>query len=136
MIVLRIVGNKPAEAPDGWLIFNAPRPISGHKTWRGEFVHGDFYAAIDPRADDARSLVERAVSLGAWILEYLSREQAIEMAVRAIAENECCSIDEARSLPEDYIMFGFGAWCAEDEVALSDVLRPTPRPADGATPRR
>ena len=35
----------PAEIPAGWLIANAPRPISGQLTWQGPFRRGVFYAA-------------------------------------------------------------------------------------------
>lgn len=32
----------------GWTVYNAPRPIMGHKLWQGEFRHGIFYAAVAP----------------------------------------------------------------------------------------
>ena len=36
---------------NGWTVYNAPRPIMGHKTWQGDFRHGVFYAAVAPEGD-------------------------------------------------------------------------------------
>lgn len=41
-----------AERPDfseDWRIFNAHRPMWGTQEWRGPFIHGVWYAAIDPK---------------------------------------------------------------------------------------
>ena len=44
---------RPVNLPEGWEIWNASRPLRGHKEWQGDFVRGIFYAAIDPDHADA-----------------------------------------------------------------------------------
>lgn len=75
--VVQVAGARPDEAPEGWIVFNAPRPISGTKMWQGPFTMGVFYAAVDP----ADELAERFVAVnkrdGASILEYATRGEII-----------------------------------------------------------
>ena len=44
---------RPANIPADWTIYNASRPISGHKCWTGDFRHGIFFAAVAPAGDPA-----------------------------------------------------------------------------------
>ena len=49
-------GERPAGIPAEWLIWNAPRPLSGsprpdgqeYAEWEGEWLRGRFYAATNP----------------------------------------------------------------------------------------
>jgi hypothetical protein len=39
---------QPVEIDSHYLIFNAPRPMSGHAQARGDFIFGIFYSALNP----------------------------------------------------------------------------------------
>lgn len=79
-----IIGSRPAEAPEGAWIFNAPRPLYGAVTWQGEFVHGIFYAAILPADDYAENFIRQNVSLDGWVLCYFSKEDARKQATESM----------------------------------------------------
>jgi len=68
-------GERPAEAPDGWIVYNAPRPIWGHTKWQGDFVTGVFYAAVDPEMDDADEMVAHNQLQHAAELTFISEEE-------------------------------------------------------------
>ena len=68
-----ILATRPADVPDGWIIFNAPRPLDGDKTWQGDFYHGLFYAAVDPAGKLAAESVYDSVALDGWVCEYVSQ---------------------------------------------------------------
>lgn len=97
------VNGRSVEIPEGWLIFNAPRPLyatpfdvvireefeSGgfhydesrgevYPEWRGNFFHGVFYVAVSPDDEDR---IERNRSLDGWVLEFHSYEDATLWAV-------------------------------------------------------
>ena len=55
----------PDSIPEGAVIFNAPRPIYGDVTWRGDFTVGVFYALVLPRPDSER---ERHEPQRAWMI--------------------------------------------------------------------
>lgn len=96
--VVRIIGTRPTQAPTGWAVYNAPRPLYGEPTWTGDFVHGIFYSTIDPTDDLAAKFAERNAELDAWVLEWVSEEQAItETLARYQAEfpAEVAEIDPA-----------------------------------------
>ncbi len=72
-----VIGNRPTQAPDGWSIFNAPRPLCGDTQWTGDFVHGIFYVAVDPADDYAAGFIACNANLDAWQLEYTTEEVAV-----------------------------------------------------------
>ena len=59
-----VLGERPEEAPDGWHVFNAPRPLhgswrdenerAGAVTWNGDFITGRLYAAVNPAPADLK----------------------------------------------------------------------------------
>ena len=63
--------------PD-WLICNAPRPIFGHVEWRGEFISGTFYAAINPAGERADAMISHNENMKAVILDYWTMKQVRE----------------------------------------------------------
>lgn len=87
------------EIPEGWVIFNAPRPLYAseialfvrhdefkgdvfnyvYATWVGDFKHGIFYVAVDPE-DEATW--NSNVSNDGWILEFRSAEHAQKVMQR------------------------------------------------------
>lgn len=44
---------RPDDIPMDWVIYNAPRPLYGHKRWLGDFRHGVFFAAVMSEGDIA-----------------------------------------------------------------------------------
>lgn len=44
---------RPDDIPADWTIYNAPRPLYGHKRWQGDFRHGVFFAAVAPEGNPA-----------------------------------------------------------------------------------
>jgi hypothetical protein len=63
------------EVPESWEIWNAARPIPGHKDWTGEFRCGVFYVGIDPDADYADEYRERCQSLDAYLCVKVPRAE-------------------------------------------------------------
>jgi hypothetical protein len=91
----RLVGVRPAHVPEGLMIMNAPAPLQGEATWLGNFLHGNFYAAISP-ANDAQ--IESAHRAQAWVIEYLTVAEAlVELdafaAVRGLSLDQYCQIN-------------------------------------------
>jgi len=39
---------RPSDVPENWIVFEAPRPLDGDKTWRGGEGLGWHYAAVNP----------------------------------------------------------------------------------------
>jgi hypothetical protein len=76
-IVYRIIGLRPEQVPEGWAIYNAPRPLYGDKTWQGDFVHGVYYVAIAPHTPATALFREENALSDAWELEYVLPEAAI-----------------------------------------------------------
>lgn len=85
-----VYGTRPQVIPFGnvqipadWLIFNAPRPLDAsciclpnnqdvYLAWQGDFLHGRFFAAVNP--EDHRAIEENRLNDG-WILQYHSDEE-------------------------------------------------------------
>lgn len=56
------------DVPEGCIVLNAPRPLPGHKTMEGDFLHGIFYSFIDPSQPNAMRLLKMAKELDGWIV--------------------------------------------------------------------
>lgn len=77
MRTLTLIEDRPAQAPAGWEVYNAPRPLAGHTHWQGEFRHGIFYTAINP--EDGRYsevLRQRTADLDGYRVEYITEKDA------------------------------------------------------------
>ncbi len=85
MATRHVVGNRPKEAPEGWIIQNAPRPLWGHKDWVSDFVCGVFFVAINPDKEDASEMIQRNRENGAVKLVYTPERQAIEESLNYYA---------------------------------------------------
>jgi len=71
----------PADVPADALIFNAPRPIAGTTTWKGDWLSGTFYAAVN--ADDPwREDWIKANRSDHAMLVYFVDEETAKAAVR------------------------------------------------------
>lgn len=68
---------------DGYTVYNAPRPLLGHKTWQGDFRHGVFYAAVLPEnspADefnDAPTFHKRNKELDGHVCQIVTRQDVM-----------------------------------------------------------
>lgn len=79
------------DIPDGWIIANAPRPLTGPITWTGKFRHGIIYAAAPTipggtfgwEADDA------------YLVEFISNAEIRRRVLAKFAEYGYASEDEA-----------------------------------------
>ncbi len=78
---VKVIGTRPTHIPTGWPIFNAPRPLYEEPTWTGDFIHGIFYAAVDPDDLYGTDFIKRNADLDAWQLEWVSEEEVIEEAL-------------------------------------------------------
>lgn len=76
-----VVGERPEPAPEGWRVFNAPRPLRGDVTWEDDFRHGRFYAAVNPDGDRAAQMVKDNLSLDAWEVSYLGDDEMRELVM-------------------------------------------------------
>ncbi len=104
---IKVIGSRPAHPstssgfgiPTGWPIYNAPRPLYGDPTWTGDFIHGIFYATVDPSDPYGPGFIQRNAELDAWELVWVSEEEAVaESMARLVVEYpvEATEID-----PED-----------------------------------
>lgn len=84
----------PADVDANALIFNAPRPLLGTKTWQGDWVAGIFFAAVNP--DDPYR--------AGWIKE----NQALDAALLTFV-----SEDEGRRRVQEYLQAEYGATVGE-----------------------
>lgn len=80
LIVQRIIGAPPDQAPTRWLVFNAPRPLLGDRNWKGPFKHGIFYVAIDPMSEDANDMVAENSESSGWMCQYVAEENVMAWA--------------------------------------------------------
>jgi hypothetical protein len=71
----------PEDIPEEWEIHNAARPIVGTETWRGPFIHGIFYAAVDPESKFADSHRKRNAELDATELHFVDADSLIEIGM-------------------------------------------------------
>ena len=107
------IGERPAQAPEGWRIFNAPRPICGTvvcengqwqgKTWIGPFVSGIIYAAVKPTDPDAPAWIATNREMDACELVYVTEQQAFDAALRWYQASEyAADIAEIDLTDEDH----------------------------------
>lgn len=83
---------RPSQAPAGWRVMNAARPIPGSsvfvdgryqsKEWTGDFCKGVHYSAIDPEDELAHVWLATCASLDACELVFITEQQAFDVALR------------------------------------------------------
>jgi hypothetical protein len=81
-IQARLTAEAPMNVAADWVVMNAPRPLAGHETLEGgDFLSGRFYAAIDPKGDNAKGMIEQNRKLDARVVLVATREMQAEMAL-------------------------------------------------------
>lgn len=89
---------RPADVPETWTIYNAARPLYGHRTWQGPFRHGVFYAAVAPEGDpvdefgDAPEFRKRNRELDGHVCRWVGRDEVMKYG-RALAEEYDLDLD-------------------------------------------
>jgi len=76
----------PEEVED-WEIFNAPRPLPGHRTWSGEFLRGCFYSAVDTSEEDSPELLKQIEDQDGWRVWWPAEHFFMEWVERKIKEH-------------------------------------------------
>lgn len=69
-----IVGNRPADVPEDWIVLFASRPILGDMQWQDR----GFFVAIDPNGGDAHIYHRRNEGFDAYIISFFSEEEAYQ----------------------------------------------------------
>lgn len=73
---------RPQHIPNDWTIYNAPRPLYGNECWEGDFVHGRFYAAVEPQSKYHQLNQE----LDGWPCVWISKEEVVEWFSERLTE--------------------------------------------------
>ncbi len=87
-----VVAPRPPEAPEGWLVFNAARPlhcsVNGENMamWRGDWVRGYDYAAVNPKDPFALMWIELNLEDHAVLIKYVTVDEVKECVRRYCAE--------------------------------------------------
>jgi len=95
--------NPLEKVPERWIVYNAPRPLMGHEGWSGEFVHGIFYAAVNPEGEYADVYIKRNQELDGYIVRWVAKGDVLKWARRKFEdygireEFDCADYD-------DYVM--------------------------------
>lgn len=71
-----LLSERPADVPADSIIFNAPRPLFGTKTWEGEFCSGVFYASVAPDDPHRAWEIKQNRALAADVLAYVDPAKA------------------------------------------------------------
>lgn len=117
----RLIMDRPQEAPQGWLVQNAPRPMRGTNTWIGEFKHGVLWAALDKRDQYSASWYFSNVSDDGWITEFVSMEQARAEVAEYYRANYQMELEP--DTPERDIITAFYQHCSRSEVDADQYWR-------------
>ena len=105
--IVKIVGKRPNHIPENWTIWNAPRPLYGDTAWEGDFVHGIFYAAIDPDSPFSESNIKDNISLDAWQLDFVTEEYAIEEVTAYYLKKYPDEVDLINRLSKEELLGAF-----------------------------
>ncbi len=121
MYIRRVIGTWPSDIPTSWMIFNAPRPLWGTKTWEGYFLHGIFYAAIDPADEFRERMIRDNVDNDGWVTIWLPRSYVLGWFV-GYAEDNGVDIKDP-FITEDIIKDCFYQYHAVDKIDIEDFLK-------------
>lgn len=120
MKIKRIIGTRPSNIPPSWLIFNAPRPLWGTRTWEGDFLHGVFYAAIDPDDQFAENMIRANVDDDGWLLVWVTWDYVLSWFVDYAKDNDIDPKDEF--ITEDVIKDCYYQNKGIEEISLVEFL--------------
>ena len=101
---------RPEDIPANWTIWNAVRPLWGHKVWEGEWCRGRHYAAIDPDEINAEYLTKENLSLDGHPCRWVAVAEIWEWA-RAYYAKFGVDPDE---FDEDDVIRAYAEHCSEE----------------------
>lgn len=107
---VKVIGQRPANIPADWRIYNAPRPLYGDQTWQGDFFHGIFYAAVNLINDEANLYIQLNTNLDGWILEYVAEETAVAESLAFYREHYPADAIEIDPQDPDHRRWLVDAW--------------------------
>jgi len=90
----------PLDELAGAMIYNAPRPLYGHRAWPGPFLHGSFYAAVFDAQENAEFCRRQNEKLDASRVELVDNDD-----VKCLIEQQ---LTEAGYSLADYEEIGMG----------------------------
>lgn len=77
----------PESVPSNWIIMNTTRPLVGTKTFENaSYLHGRFYAAIDPNDEFAKQNIKSNISLDGYVIKIISSDLSSKMIKNTIPE--------------------------------------------------
>jgi hypothetical protein len=89
----------PESVPSNWIIFNTTRPLVGTKTFENaSYLHGRFYAAIDPSDEFASQYIKSDISLDGYVIKIISDDLLSKMVKNTIPEKY---LEALERLPAD-----------------------------------
>lgn len=118
--IRRVLADRPAQAPGGWIIFAATRPLDGTTTWEnwdGPSFHGRYYAAIDPHDPRAAEMIDFNAEYDGWILEFVTMEQVHTWAERE-ADEDGFSREDLAKVHKDHLI---DWWATNNHRVIGEV---------------
>lgn len=93
-----VIGTRPPQAPEGYVIYNAPRPIYGVE-WVGDFCSGIFYTALNPDGPDFAKLHELNRQQDAVVLTFVEEQDCFDagrarLLLRESGDNMIAILDD------------------------------------------
>lgn len=84
----RTFDKRPSDVPEDWLIFVAPRPLPGTKTWRGSGGFGWHYAALDPKDENYEMFLSRIARDQGNLVLYTKEEEFLSWLKKEVEDPE------------------------------------------------
>lgn len=101
------LGERPADVPTGWVVYNAPRPIYGQMEWSGPCFSGVFYTAICPQGALFEQYDTKNSSLDAVVLCYMSEAEAINLTRERLVARDPGKAEAIKVMPPAVLMQSF-----------------------------
>lgn len=90
-----VIGDRPTEAPEGWIVCSASRPLAGEIYFYADGPRGIHHTAFPSSHPQIDYILQANESLGAYILRYVTRQEALIEAretiikIDGVTQEEC-----------------------------------------------
>ena len=101
---------RPANVPENWQVWTAPRPLYGTQVWKDGF----HFAAIDPTDKNSNMFIEENCKLKADILEYVTPAEMREW-VKAFCKSQGYEFTESDN---DLVTYLYNANNGTEQIEL------------------
>ena len=112
-----VMVNIPEAIPDGWPVFNAPRPLYGQMAWRGQFLSGIFYTAVDPADRWSDGFIKRNHENDASLVKFVTHQDILAEVVTYYKERVAGGTEKYPSLYDRVI----DIWGEPDQWPMREV---------------